>query len=161
PAGTSPCTSLATGSAGKIVDLRSQRCDGTVGNASWGRIAVTDTDLTPDTGDFQTLVVTVKDAATGAVLKSREMVDSNGLVDLSDISPAAHPALSFGASAVAQSGSEAWNDGNWPKAIISWNADPRDLCFRTTAPVICNTAATIAAINAVLDTGGPATRVTV
>ena len=36
PAGSSPCLSLASGADRTRVDLRDQRCDGTVGAASWG-----------------------------------------------------------------------------------------------------------------------------
>lgn len=131
PAGSSPCTSLATGSAGQVIDLRAQRCDGSVGASRWGRLAIIDADLTSGTGDFTSLVVSVKDATTGAVLATREMVGTDGLLDLSGIDPALYPALSIGANATARSGATAWDDGNWPKANITWTADARAICFET------------------------------
>ena len=40
PSGASPCTSLGSGTAGRSIDLRDQRCDGTVGDAAWRDIRV-------------------------------------------------------------------------------------------------------------------------
>jgi hypothetical protein len=152
PAGTSPCTSLATGSSGRVIDLRAQRCDGTVGAATWGRVAILDANLTSGTGDFTSLVVTVKDAASGAVLATKEMVGTNGTLDLSGIDPNLHPSLTVGANAAATSSSTAWNSGNWPKANINWNADARALCFQTQQPP-CPQVQQAAALNASLSSG--------
>ncbi len=134
PVGSSPCSSLATGSAGQVIDLRAQRCDNTVGAARWGRLAIVDADLTAGTGDFTSLVVTVKNAATGAIVATREMAGTDGTIDLSGVDPLTHPSLSIGANATSRSGSQAWATGNWPRVSIAWQSDARAICFRTVAP---------------------------
>ncbi|HUP85736.1 MAG TPA: Ig-like domain-containing protein [Acidimicrobiales bacterium] len=159
PSGVSPCTSLATGTSGQVVDLRAQRCDGTVGSATWGRVALVDGDLASENGDFSSLVMTVRDAATNAVLVSRELVGTDGLIDLSGISSSAHPSLSIGANAVSSAETQAWADGNWPKAIISWNADSAGLCLTTSAPPPCPPSP--AALNAAFLDGSQTDRRTV
>jgi hypothetical protein len=80
---------------------------------------------------------------------------------LSGIDAATNPALSIGATAVTQSGSTAWDDGNWPKATVSWSADVAGLCFDTTAPLVCVGGPTDAAINAAFADGSQTRRATV
>ncbi len=81
--------------------------------------------------------MTVKDSSSGAVLATRQLVGTDGTIDLSSVDPAAHPSLTIGANAEARSGATAWDGGNWPKANISWNADPAAICFQTTQPAPC------------------------
>jgi hypothetical protein len=159
PAGSSPCSSLATGSSGKVIDLRSQRCDGSVGGATWDKLKMVDANLDPTSGDFDTLVVTVRDTSTGEVLATRDLVDSNGVIDLSGINPVLHPSLSINASAVSRAGSTAWDNGNWPKATVLWHADAANLCFRTAAPT-CVTGP-VAAIDAAFADDSKTRRATV
>ena len=62
----SPCVSLGSGTERTTIDLRDQRCDRSVGAASWRNVVLSDT----DDEEMESVVVTVRDAATGEVLKS-------------------------------------------------------------------------------------------
>lgn len=139
PAGSSPCTSLSSGTA-RVVDLRSQRCDGTVGEAAWKEVRVTDVDLEGGV-EFESLVVVVRDAATNAVLATKQMVDTSGTLDLSTIDPVAHPSLKVDATATSALGNPAWNDGVAPKLSLDWTADPAAGCFRTHTVASCSVTA--------------------
>jgi hypothetical protein len=119
-----------------VIDLRAQRCDESVGAAQWNAVTVSDADLEPG-NEFTSMVLTVRDADTGEVLHTQEMVDSNGVLDLSDVDTAAHPALSVDATASSVDGNPAWADGNPPKATLSWTSDPLSACFHTTAAADC------------------------
>lgn len=138
PSGASPCTSLTSG-ANRVVDLRSQRCDGTVGRATWDAVRLTDADLNPG-AEFSSLVVTVRDATTNAVVRTAELVGTDGVVDLSGIDPTLHPALSLDAAAQSVAGDPAWADGTAPKLSLTWHADPAAGCFHTTTTATCSVA---------------------
>ncbi len=135
PLGASPCTSLHT-STQKAIDLRSQRCDGTVGRAHWDRSYLRDTDLTPGK-EFTSLVETVRDAMTNEVLTARELVGTSGQIDLTGIDPAQHPSLLVDLNASAVAGTPAWTDNEAPKIELAWVADPAAGCFTTRTTASC------------------------
>ena len=128
PAGTSPCTSLRSGSGTRAIDLRSQRCDGTVGAARWGSVALTDS----ASGELTAVTIAVRDAATGQILATGNLA-GGGSIDISGIDPAAHPALIVDGSAAAASGTVPWDDGIPPRLVVRWSSDAQSLCVRTTA----------------------------
>jgi hypothetical protein len=156
PAGFTPCTTLSAGSIRRIVDLRNQRCDGGVGAATWTDLKVVESNLTAGQ-DFNSLTVTVSDATTNEVLATQEMVGSNGTIDLSSISAATHPSLAIDASADT-AGNAAWADGDPPRLILEWHADPAQGCFQTTTVPDCSvTTAQSIGITSTPTTGTPAT----
>ncbi len=156
PAGATPCTSLNAGSVRRIVDLRDQRCDGTVGSATWTNVSVVEADLLAG-HDFDALTVTVRDATTDAVLASQQMVGTNGVLSLAGISAVAHPALALDATAASPPGNAAWADGNPPRLILRWSSDPAQVCFSTTTAIDCaQTAPTPIGITATPLGGAPA-----
>jgi PKD repeat protein len=136
PAGHSPCTSLNTGTAAQTVDLRTQRCDGTVGKATWTKVTLVDTD--PSGGaELSSVKVTVRDAQTGVTLAAQELIGTDGVLDLSHIDPTAHPAVSVSATATSVAGDPAWADSVPPRIQLSWHGDPQQGCFTTTTKVDC------------------------
>ena len=141
PAGSSPCTSLGTGAAPQSVDLRSQRCDNTVGGATWRDVRVLGANLTAGV-ELASLVVTVRDGETNAVVATQEMVGTSGVLDLAGVSAAAHPSLILDANTVASADSQAWDDGIPPRVQLNWNADPLTGCFQSAVPLVaCGAAA--------------------
>ncbi len=136
PAGFSPCSSLGTGTQGRVVDLRDQRCDATVGNAAWLEVRIGATDLTPGT-EFDAFVVVVRDAESGEVLAEQDMVGTNGVLDLSGIDPVAHPAVALDTLVQSAFGGPAWADGNPPRIQLVWDADPAQGCFQSNTAVDC------------------------
>ena len=80
-AGSSPCTSLGSGADRMRVDLRDQRCDGSVGAATWRQVRLSDTDAS----EMESLVVTVRDGRTDQVLKSGDLIAGDGTLDLTGI----------------------------------------------------------------------------
>ncbi len=141
PAGSSPCTSLGTGAAPQQVDLRSQRCDNSVGSATWRDVRVLGADLTAGV-ELTSLVVTVRDGQTNAVVATQEMIGTSGVLDLSGVSAATHPSLVMDANTVATADSKAWDDGIPPRVQLNWNADPLTGCFQTAVPqAVCAAAA--------------------
>lgn len=134
PGGTSPCTSLRSGSGTKAVDLRRQRCDNVVGGARWKSVVLTDS----DGGELDSLVVTVRDAQTGAVVATGDLIA--GALDLSGVDPGQHPALIVDGSAQAKNATEPWDDGIPPRIVLSWTPDPRELCIRTRGSAECSPA---------------------
>ena len=159
PAGSSPCTSLSSGTASRVVDLRGQRCDATVGQAAWKRARVSGAKLTdsPDASDadFTSFIVTIKDGTTGAILVEQDLVGTDGTLDLSSISALDHPSLSIDAKVQSKQGNPAWADGVAPRVGLEWTADPSPGCFRTTSVSPCQPASEIG-IAAVVGTSDPA-----
>jgi Bacterial Ig domain/PQQ-like domain len=150
PAGTSPCTSLGSGTDRTTIDLRDQRCDGTVGGAAWRNVTLADTDST----EMDSIVVTVRDAATGQVLKSGEMIKSKTL-DLSGISAAQHPRITIDATAKSKAGNKAWDDGIPPRIRVNWSSDPQTTCLQTTGANACgSTPATVTVAGALSNGAG-------
>jgi hypothetical protein len=133
PAGVSPCTSLATGTDRTTIDLRDQRCDGTVGGAAWRAVRLTDTDAK----EMESVTVTIRDAATGAVLKSGNLVGGDHTLDISGIDARQHPAITVDANAKSNSGNTPWDDGIPPRITVTWSGDPQQACFRTTGDNAC------------------------
>ena len=139
PLGSSPCTSLAIGARTRAIDLRDQRCDRTVGTATWNAAALVDTDRAG--GELSSVVVNIRDATTGAVLATQELIGT-GSVDLSAIDAIEHPAITVDATATSVSGDPAWVDGIPPAIQVSWNPDPAQGCFATVATIDCAVPAT-------------------
>ena len=136
--GSSPCTSLSTTSAQRsAVDLRSQRCDGTVGAASWLDVRALEVDLTGADAEFTTFQVTVRDAISGTTLATKEMFGTNGVLDLSIINATDHPKLSVDVAATSVPGAPAWSDNNPPRIDLHWSSDPAALCVAATTAVDC------------------------
>ena len=91
----------------------------------------------PSPASSSSVTVTVRDAATGAVLKTGDLLDSGGTLDLSGIDPAAHPSIAVDARAVSADGKDAWADGIPPRIVVTWHADPRQLCVETAGDAAC------------------------
>ena len=126
-----PCTSLGAGTEPRMIDLRDQRCDGTVGGArvAGGRAR----GHAP--GELASVDVTVRDAATGALLATKDV--TSGKLDLSGIDAKAHPAIEVEANAISTQGDPAWADAIPPRIRVAWKSDPPQLCFDTTTAVEC------------------------
>jgi PKD repeat protein len=131
PVGRAPCTSLGAGTEPRTIDLRDQRCDGTIGTAAWHQIALADTAA----GELASVTVIVRDDATGAVLSTKDI--TNGALDLSGIDAHLHPAVRIEATAVSTAGDPAWADAVPPRVRVAWKADPKQLCFDTTTKADC------------------------
>jgi hypothetical protein len=131
PSGSAPCTSLQTGTERRSLDLRAQRCDGTVGSASWALARLDDT----KEGELTSAVVTISDAVTGEVLATKDL--RTGPLDLSGIDPDAHPEITVDSTAEIAAGNPAWSDGAPPRVTVEWVSDPKQLCFTTTTPQRC------------------------
>ena len=131
PKGSSPCSSLGST---RTLDLRKQRCDGGVGRATWAQASLQDTTA----GELTSVVLTVRDAASGQVLATKDI--SSGPLDLSAIDASAHPAITAVATARSAPGDAGWADAVPPRIRIAWHADPRQLCFETTTPATCEVA---------------------
>src|SRR5262249_8577216 len=147
----------SAGSIRRVVDLRDQRCDGTVGAATWTDLKVVESNLTAGQ-DFNALTVTVSDAATNQVLISQQMVGTNGIIDLSGINATTHPPLAVDATADSPAGNTAWADGDPPRLVLEWHSDPAAGCFQTTTVPDCAvTTAQPIGITSTPTTGTPAT----
>ena len=96
-----------------------------------------DPSIGEDAGDGEIAVVrlTVRDAASGQVLASKNLVD--GTLDLSKIDAHAHPAITLGLAVVALPGSAAWDDQIPPQITLRWKADPAQLCFTAATEARC------------------------
>jgi hypothetical protein len=129
PKGFAPCGAT---SGEQTLDLRDQRCDGTAGAATWDRARLVD-DVPHELGAVR---VSVYDAATGERLAFKNVVD--GALDLSEIDAKAHPALRISGAVLGKPARDAWADAIPPRLIVSWNADPAQLCFRTTTQAACD-----------------------
>ena len=123
PKGSSPCSSLG---ATRTLDLRKQRCDGGVGRATWAQASLQDAAA----GELASVVLTVRDAASGQVLATKDI--SSGPLDLSAIDASAHPAITVVATARSAPGDAAWADAVPPRIRVAWHGDPKQLCFETT-----------------------------
>jgi PKD repeat protein len=131
PKGSSPCSSLGTT---RTLDLRKQRCDGGVGRASWSQASLQDAKA----GELSSVVLTVRDAASGQVLATKDI--SSGPLDLSRIDATAHPAITVEATARSAPGDIAWADAVPPRIRVSWQGDPKQLCFETGTTPSCQAA---------------------
>ena len=128
PKGSSPCSSLG---ATRTLDLRKQRCDGGVGRATWSQASLQDATA----GELTSVVLTVRDAASGQVLATKDI--SSGPLDLSAIDANAHPAITVVATARSAPGDTAWADAVPPRIRVAWHGDPTQLCFETTTAPSC------------------------
>lgn len=140
PAGSSPCLSLGSGADRTRVDLRDQRCDSTVGGATWREVKLSDT----NDKEMESVVVTVRDAATGEVLRSGDLIKGSGTLDLSGIDAGQHPAITVDATAKSVQGNAAWDDGIPPRITVRWHADAQQACLRTTGTTECASPASLA-----------------
>ena len=145
PAGRAPCTSLDAGTEPRSIDLRDQRCDGTVGAAAWQEVRLADAGA----GELSSVAVTVRDEQTGAVLATRDI--TTGALSLAGIDPGAHPAVTIEATAVSTTGDPAWDDAIPPRIRVVWKSDPKQLCFETTTVADCVSPLQPIAISARID----------
>ena len=120
--------------ATRTLDLREQRCDGGVGRATWSQASLQDA----ASGELTSVVLTVRDAASGQVLATKDI--TSGPLDLSAIDANAHPAITVVATARSAPGDAAWADAVPPRIRIAWHGDPRQMCFETTTPAACEVA---------------------
>ena len=128
PKGSSPCSSLG---ATRTLDLRKQRCDGGVGRATWAQASLQDA----ASGELDSVVLTVRDAATDQVLATKDI--TTGPLDLSAIDAKAHPAITVLATARSAPGDTAWADAVPPRIRVGWHGDPKQVCFETTTAPAC------------------------
>jgi hypothetical protein len=149
PAGTAPCVSLGSGTDRTTIDLRDQRCDGTVGAASWRNVVLSDT----DDEELESVVVTVRDAATGQVLASGEVINGEHTLDLSGVSAAQHPSISIDATAKSRSGDDAWSDGIPPRIRVNWRSDPQQACLQTQGDSACGPSPATVTVSGALANG--------
>jgi hypothetical protein len=150
PAGSAPCVSLGSGTDRTTIDLRDQRCDGTVGSAAWRNAKLSDT----DSSEMDSVVVTVRDADTGEVLKSGELVGGDQTLDLSGVDAKAHPRISVDATAKSKSGTNAWDDGIPPRIRVTWKSDPQSSCVRSNGDNACGPAASTVGVEGSLSQSG-------
>jgi hypothetical protein len=146
--GNSPCLSLSTGTGKRVIDLRDQRCDGGIGNAKWLRVSLSDVDFTPArvpsarvAGELNSVIVTVRDADSGEVLASGDLMQGDHILDLSGIDPAKHPRITLDANASGPSSNVAWDDAIPPRLRLTWKSDPQAMCFTSTTTSQCGQAA--------------------
>ncbi|MEO8690607.1 MAG: PKD domain-containing protein, partial [Solirubrobacteraceae bacterium] len=144
-AGRAPCTTLGAGTEPHSIDLRDQRCDGTVGSAAWQAVALGDAAA----GELASVTVTVRDAATGAVLATKDI--TGGPLSLAGIGAGAHPAITVEANAISTAGDPAWADAVPPRIRVAWKADPKQLCFETTTKKDCASPVAPIAVSAQVD----------
>jgi PKD repeat protein len=129
--GKAPCNTLGAGTDPRTIDLRDQRCDGTVGAAGWQQVALADA----AGGELAAAVVIIRDATTHDVLATKDI--TTGALSLAGIDPTAHPAITVEASAISAKGDEAWRDAIPPRIRVRWKSDPKQLCFETTTTPDC------------------------
>jgi PKD repeat protein len=127
--GRSPCTRLPDT---RLLDLRDQRCDATVGGATWGAVTLQD----QGAGELTSVRVEIRDAATGELLATKNLLD--GTLGLGAIDAVAHPAVRIGVAVISPADSHAWDDVIPPRVKLTWHADPRQLCFKTATQRHCD-----------------------
>lgn len=128
PKGFAPCEGAPLTRA---LDLRDQRCDNTVGSSYWESVSLGDTAA----GELGRVMVTVRDAGSGQVLATKNLI--NGDLDLTGIDPSKHPAIRVSMSLVSTPNSKAWDDSIPPRLVVKWHQDPEQLCFRASTPPAC------------------------
>jgi hypothetical protein len=149
PAGSSPCLSLRSGADRTRVDLREQRADGTVGNAKWVRVKLSDVAQ----GEMESVAVTIRDASTEEVLKTGDLV--GGDLDLSGIDPRQHPAITVDATARSTQGTDfgdeakarsarlaagPWDDAIPPRLTVTWDSDAQPVSVQAAGSTACSAA---------------------
>ncbi len=143
--GKAPCTTLGAGTEPRSIDLRDQRCDGTVGAAAWQQVALADA----AGGELSSAVVTIRDAQTHELLASKDL--TGGALSLAGIDPGAHPAITVEATTISASGDEAWQDAVPPRIRVAWKSDPKQVCFKTTTTPDCVSPLDAISVSAQLD----------
>jgi hypothetical protein len=151
PAGSSPCLSLRSGADRTRVDLREQRADGTVGNARWVGVKLSDVAQ----GEMESVAVTIRDASTEEVLKTGDLV--SGDLDLSAIDPRQHPAITVDATARSTQGTDfdggdkarsarlaagPWDDAIPPRLTVTWHSDAQPVSVKAAGSTACSAAKT-------------------
>jgi hypothetical protein len=153
--GNSPCASLSTGTNRRVIDLRDQRCDGSVGAATWKAVTLGDIQA----AELTTAIVTVRDAVTDEVLATADLAGGDHRLDLSGIDPNAHPSVTIDATSTSPTGDPAWDDAIPPRLRLTWNADPQQGCFSSRSIADCSAAAgTTLAVTGMLDPSGAGSR---
>lgn len=90
--------------------------------------------VTPGNVDFGASRVTVVDQGGATVATPGFAPD--GSVDLSGVSPTAHPTISVTTTLVLTSGAD-FGGGNQPRLVVDFSGDPPQVCLRTTISTAC------------------------
>ncbi|NUT46856.1 MAG: hypothetical protein HOV94_05970 [Saccharothrix sp.] len=108
-------------------------CDGAAGHVQ-GYGAARLVGVTPGNVDFGASRVTVvdQDGATVAI----PGFAPDGTVDLSGVSPTAHPTISVTTTLVLTSGAD-FGGGNEPRLVVDFTGDPPQVCFRAAIAADC------------------------
>lgn len=93
--------------------------------------------MNPADMDLSASSVDVTDA-DGTPITST-VIAPDGTVDLSGISPSAHPGIVVTAHLVLHN-TDDFTGGNQPHLVVSFNGDPPQMCFHTTVDPTCTTA---------------------
>jgi hypothetical protein len=121
------CT-ISSGNVTEKIEPAGFYCDGQENrNLTWNDVRVIDADLTAGV-EFNSFKITVVDADGNEVLAEQEMIDTNGVIDLSSIPYAMYQELSAMVTFSAvpgDSGFVAWEDGTPPQVTLTFNADPQ------------------------------------
>ncbi|TQM79136.1 hypothetical protein FHX81_1431 [Saccharothrix saharensis] len=108
-------------------------CDGASGHVrGYGSARLVG--VTPGNVDFGASRVTVVDQDGATVATPGFAPD--GSVDLSGVSPTAHPTISVTTTLVLTSGAD-FGGGNQPRLVVDFTGDPPQVCFRTTIGTAC------------------------
>lgn len=155
--GASPCLRVRTITT---VDTRTgYYCDGRTDHVQgWN-----DVSFTPavDPVDWVSLVAIVKDASTGAVLKTIDLLTEapGGVASISDISISAHPAIAVEFAGTAKN-VDPW-DTVFPQASVTFTGDAPQFCYQTKIVDKCDVTSTsnTATVTAVdLNGGAPSVK---
>lgn len=133
--GEFPCRASQT-ELGVSIDVNEYFCDGADRVFEWDKIRLSSkTNLY----NFDTLQVTVKNAANGTPIPGYENVDirENGFLDISGIDYSSVPELDLEVVPTVFNTSP-WHDGKTPKVNAILNTDNVQYCFQTKPKEICD-----------------------
>jgi hypothetical protein len=108
-------------------------CDGGTGHihsytdARLENMNLANVDLTASTADV---------SDTGGAVIAHPAFAPDGTLDLSGISPAAHPSITVSAHLVLNNSND-FTGGNQPHLVVSFNGDAPQICFKTTVSATC------------------------
>lgn len=136
--GSRPCLRVRTITT---VDTRTgYYCDGKTGHVQgWDEIAFTPA---VDPTDWVSLVAIVKDATTGAVIKTIDLLTQapGGIASISEISIVDHPALSVEFAGTAKN-VDPWAT-QYPQASVTFTGDAPQFCYQTQIVDKCDVTST-------------------
>jgi hypothetical protein len=108
-------------------------CDGATGHihsytdARLENMNLANVDLAASTADV---------SDTGGAVIAHPAFAPDGTLDLSGISPAAHPSITVSAHLVLNNSND-FTGGNQPHLVVSFNGDAPQICFKTTVSSTC------------------------